>query len=95
MGQLINVEVNDDDISTSHRLPLPKTTFGDARSKEPAIIVKVLRCDLLEGFYSARKQLRGKTTRDLGSVCHTARKIFISESLTQQNKKLITAVCCS
>ena len=43
VGQLIDVEVNDDDISTSHRLPLPKTTFGDARLKEPAIIVKLLK----------------------------------------------------
>ena len=43
VGQLIDVEVNDDDIPTSHRLPPPKTTFGDARSKEPAIIVKLLK----------------------------------------------------
>ena len=42
----------------------------------PAIIIKFLRRDLPEELYSTRKQLRGKTTRGLGLVCYTVRKII-------------------
>ena len=89
VGQLINIEVNNADISTSHRLPPRKATFVDSCLQEPAIIVKFLRRDLQEKFYSARKQLPAKTTRDLGLLRHTTRKIFISESFTRQNRKLL------
>jgi hypothetical protein len=40
-----------------------------------------------ERFYSARKNLRDKTAKDLGY--HNDNKIYIVESFTQKNRKLL------
>jgi hypothetical protein len=40
-----------------------------------------------ERFYSARKNLRDKTEKDLGY--HNDNKIYIVESLTQKNRELL------
>ena len=90
VGQLIDVDVDEDDISISHRLAAPKSQGGprDRVIQNPAIIVKFVRRDLRDEFYSARNQLRSKTTRDLGMMRINERKIFITESLTQQNRKI-------
>ena len=62
----MGVEVTDNDISVSHRLP-PSKAY---KSKKPAgpspIIAKFVRRDIKEAFYRARMKLKGKTTKDLG-----------------------------
>ena len=90
VGKLIHVEVNDKDISTSHQLSAPRNLdpIGQREKQEQAIIVKFVRRDLRDNFYSSRNNLRHRSTRDLGMVRLEEQRIFISESLTQQNRKL-------
>ena len=68
------------DISISLRIPSARD------SVEPSIIVKFVRHEVRENFYSARKRLKSVSTADLGFS--EAKKIYINESLTQKNKEL-------
>jgi hypothetical protein len=93
IGELIDVEIVDDDISISHRLAsnLSKHTGSSSGSHvpyDPAIIVKFVRREVRYDFYQARKNLRDKSIRDIGFTRISDRKIYIAESLTQQNRKL-------
>mgnify|MGYP001792431258 CR=1 FL=1 len=56
VGRLIYVEINDENISTNHRLPAPRNldTTGRREKQEPAIIVKFVRRDMRDKFYSSR-----------------------------------------
>lgn len=85
LGTKMGIELNEDDISISHRLPAPRQAL---QNKEPAIIVKFVRRNTRDKFYAARKQLRGKTTHDLGFSRVAENTIYISESLTKQNRML-------
>ena len=86
VGKLIGVEIKDNDISTSHWL---KASRDDASNKrDPAIIVKFTRRDIKNKMYTARKNLRSKSSRDLGFTRHNESKIFLVEILTQTNKIL-------
>ena len=58
---------------------------------DPAIIVKFVRRDVRDQFYAGRKHLRGKSTRDIGLSGITEHKIYIGESLTQQNRQLFNS----
>ena len=86
VAELIDVDVEDDEISISHRLPTDSKV-----KRDPAIIVKFVRRNTRDEFYGARKHLRNKTTKDLGYTRTTERKIYISESLTRENRKLFNA----
>ena len=82
VGEIIEVQVQDQDISISHRLT-------DSRpDRDPALIVKFARRNVRDKFYKVRKNLRGKSLRDIGITRFAGRKIFIVESLTQHNRKL-------
>ena len=89
LGEKIGVNLNKDDISTSHRLPV-KRSRGEigmaSNQKTPAIIVKFVKRDVRENFYRTRKFLKDMTTRDLGYSGEN--RIFVNESLTQKNKDL-------
>ena len=87
VGNVMGVQINKDDISVSHRLPMRQLYKG--RRSVPAIIVKFVRCDTKELFYQARKKLKDFTTCDLGFP--DGNNIFISESLTEANKELFKA----
>ena len=52
------------------------------------IIIKFTCRNIRDRFYQSRKGLRGKSTRDLGLSKVAENPIFISESLTKQNKIL-------
>jgi hypothetical protein len=63
------------------------------------MIAKLVRRDTKERIYQSRRNLIGKTTRNLPSVnselgksVSKHEKIFINESLTLQRKKLFNAV---
>ena len=92
---LLDVEVGEDDISISHRLPpiRPWTDEnGTVHSPPPTIIAKFVKRDVKENFYRARYKLKNKSSRDLGGLSSAeGNKIFISESLTQTRKKLFKA----
>ena len=84
VGAFIGVPVDASDISVSHRL----AEYSAARVGDPAIIVKFVRRNVRERFYSARKNLRDKTTRDVGLTRVSEHNIYISESLTKKNRVL-------
>ena len=82
IGKLIGVEVNNTDISISHRLPSNNQQHGRPNIRDPGLIVKFTRRDVRDRFFKARKNLRDKSTRDLGMLRIAESKIFIAESLT-------------
>lgn len=88
LSALINVDLNESDISTAHRLP-------DLNKVKNRIIVKFIRRDKREEFYKKREKLRGKTIKNLptvmkefGKSVKNDSKIYVNESLTSYRKKL-------
>ena len=86
VGKLVDVELVDQDISVSHRLPQRKSFCMRARFNvgPPPIIVKFTRQNVKERLYRARRKLNGKTTFDLGYI--EDNKIYLAESLTEINR---------
>lgn len=85
VASLAGVKVTAVDISTSHRIK-PKT---DLSKFPPPIIAKFVSRDTRDEFYRARGKLRDFSTKDLNNLSRLAlNPIFISESLTEMNKKL-------
>ena len=82
VGSLMGVDLDEDDISTSHRLP--KSRHSDA---PPAIIAKFVRRDIRDRFYRNRKNLKTKSAKDIDASLPQY-KIYISESLTKKNRDL-------
>lgn len=93
---VVGVIVQDNHISTAHRLP-------DTKKVKDRIIVKFTHRDKREEVYKNRRKLKGKTIRNLPSVSKNlpsvnnengqavktpATKIHINESLTGYRKKL-------
>ncbi|KAK3705274.1 hypothetical protein QZH41_000069 [Actinostola sp. cb2023] len=66
IGELLDIDIELNDISVSHRLGVPNKKRGERRNQDPGIIVKVVRRDLRDKLYHARKHLCDKSTRDLG-----------------------------
>ena len=56
VGELVGVEIEQDHISVSHRLP--SSSKYKSKKSEPAIIVKFVRRDVKERFYKSRKHLK-------------------------------------
>ena len=97
VGALMDIELDEDDISVSHRLPTPSYASRVAMAPssrpnhttiQPKIIVKFVRREAKELLYTNCKHLRGKTTADLGLGRYSDNGLFISESLTQRNRML-------
>ena len=84
IGGLMGVNVDQRDISVSHRLPVSMVYSG--KEREPSIIVTFVRRDVKESYYRARKNLKGITTKNLGY--QSSNNIYINESLTDTNRKL-------
>jgi formate dehydrogenase maturation protein FdhE len=58
---LIDIELEDHEISTVHRLP-------DTKKTKNRMIAKLVRRDMKDRIYQSKKKLVGKTTRTLPSV---------------------------
>jgi chromosome segregation ATPase len=84
VGELMGINIKEEDISVSHRLPIRSNYRG--KQADPTIIVKFVRRHTKEIFYRARKELKNKTSKDLGYV--KTNSIYINESLTEKNKSL-------
>ena len=82
--ELVGVEIEEDHVSVSHRLPSSSKYKG--KKAEPAISVKFVRRDVKERFYKRRKHLKELTTHNLGFA--SKKRIYINESLTESNKEL-------
>lgn len=100
VGSLMGVDLEKCDISVSHRLPTPNyssrlgqedPTSGRERFPAlqfPKVIVKFVRREKKELFYRNRKNLKDKSTNDLGLSRISENGIFVSESLSQRNRNL-------
>lgn len=84
VGKLLGVDITENDISVSHRMPQSQERKGKPRP--PAIIVKFTRRDVKDNFYRARKHLKDLTTQDLGYS--EKNKIYLAESLSERNRML-------
>ncbi|XP_022796131.1 uncharacterized protein LOC111334604 [Stylophora pistillata] len=84
VGKLLGMDITQNDISVSHRMPQNQKHKG--KPGPPAIIVKFTMRDVKDNFYRARKQLKDLTTRDLGYS--EKNKIYLAESLTERNRML-------
>lgn len=87
VGDLMDIYIDDKDISISHRLAPSHNYKG--KSSTPAIIVKFVRRDVKEKYYKARKKLKEFTVQDL--TMHdfaSSSGIYINESLTDHNKEI-------
>ncbi|EDO27224.1 predicted protein [Nematostella vectensis] len=99
VAQLAGVELDEDDISISHRLPAANNReWSDYEGNvhppsPPTIIAKFVRRDIKDEIYKARFSLKDKTTQELEDfTCMDHRNhIYIAESLTQARKKLFKA----
>ena len=93
IGKLVDVDITDQDISVSHRLPQRKqTSYGQMPRRNagpPPIIVKFTRRNIKERLYGARRKLSESTTSDLGYF--EENKIYLAESLTEINRELFRA----
>ena len=89
VAEAIGVDLNEKDISVSHRLKTSDSYRGK-KALAPPIIVKFTRRKINEEFYRAKKKLGENHTKakDLGFGFHSDNKLFIVESLTSKNKDL-------
>ena len=85
VGDLMGVRVDENDISTAHRLPASKNVIN-------RIIVKFVNRDKRNEFYKNRRLLIDKSPKDLplisDEINNRSGKIHINESLTTYRKKL-------
>ena len=80
---MIGVPLQDNDISTAH--PIPTYKVG----APPKLIVKFTRRSVRNKFYSSRRKLQRKKTKDLPNLnLLSEADVFVSESLTPSKKKL-------
>ena len=90
IGKEMGIELQDEDISTAHRLP----TYN--KSAEDKIIVKFTRRSIRDEFYGKRKTIAGKEVGKVGTLRGLSqdpkKKLYISESLTQARKKLFGSI---
>ena len=92
VGDLMGINIESNDISISHRLSVtPSYTNAVKRGRGTGvskITAKFVRRDIRDKFYKSRKYLKDKSTRDLGMARHPDNRIYISESLSPNNKYL-------
>ena len=78
-----DLELADQEISTSHRLPA-------AEGHIPPIIVKFTRRDTRNRIYSQKRNLSSKKASDIGFQQQS--RIYLNESLTQKSRMLLKKV---
>ena len=81
MVKKLNVDLKEDDISTSHRLP-------SANNRTPGIIVKFTNRDLRNLIYQKRRNLIGVNDFKIPGMTN----LFINENLTPMRRKLFSLV---
>lgn len=90
IGALIEVDINDTDISISHRIPLSNNgESGSTSIRHPAIVVKFTNRRIRDCFYKARPKLKSYNISDIGLGRYGENNIFIQESLTEAKRKLL------
>ena len=85
VGKLMGIDIEEEDISISHRLPQSKKYKGK-KIGPPAIIARFVKRDKKNKYYGARAKLQSSSIANMGYT--EDNKIFISESLTESNREL-------
>ncbi|XP_028412579.1 uncharacterized protein LOC114535473 [Dendronephthya gigantea] len=80
IADLMAVEINPTDISTSHRLP-------SRRGIIPTIIAKFARRSTRDKLYNSKGNLKNRSSSDLGFV-RSDNKLYVNESLTPKAREL-------
>ena len=94
VGSILDVDIDDSDISVSHRIGIPSSTRPEtsatvtSRAATAAIIVKFTNRNIRDKLYKSRSKLKNFTTGDIGLGRHNDGKIFIQESLTPSRRQL-------
>lgn len=94
VAELVNIHIDDNDISVSHRLPKGKPWTDQEgvlhQPDSPIIIAKFVRRDIANELYRARFRLKGKSTNDIECIQSRPQgnNIYISENLTPLKQKL-------
>ena len=89
IGALIDVDINDTDISISHRIPSSNDgASGSTSFRHPAIVVKFTNRKNRDLFYKARSKLKIYNTSNIGLGRNGESKIYIQESLTEAKRNL-------
>ena len=83
IGSLVDVCIEDKDISISHRIKSGTSAISP-------IIVKFTRRGVRDNLYKARTKLKNITSGNLGLGRQGENKIFIQESLTSSRKDLFS-----
>ena len=84
IGALIDVDINDTDISISHRIPSSNDgASGSTSFRHPAIVVKFTNRKNRDLFYKARSKLKSYSTSDIGLGRNGETKIYIQASVTE------------
>lgn len=86
IGSLIDVEINEEDISVSHRLQ--SKARNNRESTQQTLIVKFVSRRTRDALYRARSKLKNFTVGDIGLGRQGNSKIYIQESLTQTKRDL-------
>ena len=90
IGTLIDVDINDRDISVSHRIPSANSgESGSTPIRYRAIVVKFTNRRIRDRFYKARPKLKYYNISDIRLGRHGESNIFIQESLTEAKRKLL------
>ena len=90
IGTLIDVDINDRDISVSHRIPSANSgESGSTPIRYPAIVVKFTNRRIRDRFYKARPKLKCYNIIDIGLGRHGESNIFIQESSKGAKRKLL------
>lgn len=86
VGKVLDIDIQDSDISVSHRLPISKS--NTSRTSPAAIIVKFTNRKIRDNLYRSRLKLKDFDIGDIGFGRYGNDKIYIQESLTAKRRKL-------
>lgn len=88
IGTLIDVDINDTNISISHWISLANNgESGSIPIRHSVIVVKFTNRRIRDRFYKARPKLKCYNIIDIGLGRHGESNIFIQESLIKGSKK--------
>ena len=90
IGTLIDVDINDTNISISHRISLANNgESGSIPIRHSVIVVKFTNRRIRDRFYKARPKLKYYNISDMRLGHHGESNIFIQESLMEAKRKLL------
>ena len=91
IGKVLGVDINQNDISTAHRLPQKPHSNRRSESDEPppppGIIARFINRDLRNFIYSKRAVAKNIASKDFPVA--GMQRLYVNENLTQSRKRLL------